>query len=133
VAEPRVLHEVELSAGPCCSASDRVSTIALVAADVESARRDWEDAHSQLQEEMRTPARAEPLRLQLEVLTDELRKRVGGTFTLSELAAEYRHAEAWAREVVSERAAGPEWPRTLSVVEGAAFHRYARGAVDYVP
>jgi hypothetical protein len=104
-----------------------------VAADLESARRDWEDAHRQLQEEMRNPARADLLRQQLEVVTDELRKRVGAAYTLSELSAEYRRAEVWTRQVISERAAASGWARTLSVVEGAAFHRYARGAVDYEP
>jgi hypothetical protein len=106
---------------------------ALVTADVASARRDWEDAYRQLQVEMRDPARADPLRRQVEILTDELRKRLGSIYTIRELAAEYRRAEAWARDAVSEHAAAPGWPRTLSLVEGAAFHRYARGAVDYQP
>lgn len=104
-----------------------------MAVDLESARRDWEDANVRLQDEMRNPARAEPLLRQLEVLTDELRKRVGSSFTLSDLAAEYRNAEVWARHAISERASAPGWVRTLSVVEGAAFHRYARGAMDYEP
>ena len=82
---------------------------------------------------MRDPGRAEPLRLQVGTVLDELRKRVGGTYTIAELADEYRHAEVWARDAVSERAAVPGWPRTLSVVEGAAFHLYARGALDYQP
>jgi hypothetical protein len=66
-------------------------------------------------------------------LRDELRKRVGATFTLAELAEAYRTSEAWARHVVSERAPAPGWPRTLAMVEGAAFHLYSRGAVDYKP
>jgi hypothetical protein len=104
-----------------------------VTADIESAKRDWEDAYRRLGEEMRDPTRAEPLRMQVGTVLDELRKRVGGTYTISELAAEYRHAEVWARDAVSERAAAPGWPRTLSVVEGSAFHLYARGAADYEP
>jgi hypothetical protein len=104
-----------------------------VTVDVASARRDWEDAIRRLEAETRDAARAEPLRVQVDVLTDELRKRVGSTYTLAELAAEYGRAEVWARHVVSERAAAPGWPRTLSVVEGAAFYGYARGAVDYEP
>jgi hypothetical protein len=27
----------------------------------------------------------------------------------------------------------PDWTRTLALVEAAAFHLYARGAVDYAP
>jgi len=104
-----------------------------VSADLESARHDWEDAYRRLEEAARDPARAEQLRLQLGVVTDELRKRVGSSFTLADLVTEYRDADSWARDTVSERAAAPGWPRTLSVVEGAAFHLYARGAVDYAP
>jgi hypothetical protein len=37
------------------------------------------------------------------------------------------------RDTVSERAATPGWPRTLSIVQDTAFHLYQRGAVDYTP
>ena len=104
-----------------------------MAADVESARRDWLAAYRRLGQESREPGAAEPLWAQVEVVSEELRRRVGGRFTLRELAAEYRTAEVWVRDVVSQRAAAPGWPRTLSLVEGAAFHAYSRGAEDYEP
>jgi hypothetical protein len=103
-----------------------------VAADVDSARRDWEDAYRRLEAETRDP-RKEPLLRQFEVVTEELRRRVGARFTLRELADEYRRAEVWVRPAVADRAPAPGWPRTLSVVEGAAFHAYSRGAEDYRP
>jgi hypothetical protein len=103
-----------------------------VTPDVESARREWEDAYRRL-EETDDAVEAERLRTQVAVVTDELRRRLGATFTLGELADEYRHADDWARHVVAERGAAPGWPRTLSVVEGAAFHLYARGAADFTP
>ncbi len=102
-------------------------------ADVESARSDWEEAYRRLGEEARNPGRSESLQRQLEVVSDELRRRVGSTFTLRELAREYSQAEPWVRDVVAVRAASPGWPRTLSVVEGAAFYVYSRGALDYSP
>ena len=102
-------------------------------AEVENARREWEDAFRRYESELRDPTQAARLRPQFAVLNDELRKRVGSTFTLAQLATEYRAAERWVRDAVSERAAAPGWPRTLTVVEGAAFHSYARGAVDYTP
>jgi hypothetical protein len=104
-----------------------------VPADVESARLDWEDAFRSYEAELRDPVQAERLRPQVALMRDELRKRVGSTFTLAELAEEYRRAEIWARHAISERAAKPGWPRTLAIVEGTAFHLYARGAVDYEP
>jgi hypothetical protein len=104
-----------------------------VRAEVESARRDWEDAYSRFQQEARDPVRADALQLQLDVVREELRKRVGGAYTLAELAVEYRHAERWSREAVAQRAATSGWPSTLSIVEGAAFLLYSRGALDYAP
>jgi hypothetical protein len=104
-----------------------------VGADVESARRDWEDAYRRLGEASRDPQRAEGLHLQLKVVTEELRKRVGSIYTLGELAAEYRGADHWVRDVVAEKAAAPGWLPALSIVEGAAFLLYSRGAVDYEP
>jgi hypothetical protein len=104
-----------------------------VTPEVESARREWDDAYRRFEDEIREPRRSESLRLELAIVTDELRKRLGSTFTLRELAAEYVRADDWARAAVSERAAAPGWPRTLSFVEGAAFHLYARAALDYAP
>ena len=101
--------------------------------DIASSRRDWEEAFRRYETEVRDPAQAERLRPQLTLVRDELRKRIGSTFTLAELADAYGASEAWAREAISERAPAPGWPRTLSIVEGAAFHVFARGAVDYRP
>ena len=102
-------------------------------ADVESARRDWEDGYRRFREATRDPAREDGLHVELEAVTDALRKRLGSTFTIRELAAEYREADAWTRAAVAERAVAQTWPATLSVVESAAFHLYSRGALDYEP
>jgi hypothetical protein len=104
-----------------------------VVADVESARRDWEEGWRRLQAESQDGAAADRLGLQVEVVTDELRRRIGATFTLAELAESYTDAERWAREAVAERAPVPGWPRTLAFVLDAAFHGYARGALDFAP
>ena len=103
------------------------------AAEVESARREWEEGSRRLAEEARDAATADRLLAQVYAVTDELRRRVGGTYTLAELARTYAGAESWSRDVVAERAPRSGWPRTLSIVEAAAFHQYARGAVDYEP
>ena len=103
-----------------------------MSADLESARLEWEHAYRDLNEVARDPKLDERLRAQLDAITTELRRRVGGTFTLRQLADQYAAADAWAQVVLAEHAA-PGWPRTLALVEGAAFHLYARGAVDYQP
>ncbi len=101
--------------------------------EVESARRDWEDGYRRLLAETEDGAARERLLRQVDVVTEELRKRLGSTFTLAELARTYSGADAWAREAVEERAPGPGWPRTLAFVGDAAFYLYARGAIDYEP
>lgn len=105
---------------------------AVVAADVQSAKLEWEDAYRDLVKAAHDPAREDDLRRQLEAVLSELRRRLGGTFTLRELASEYVRADVWTRHALAD-AEVPGWPRTMSLVEGAAFHLYARGAVDYAP
>lgn len=65
-------------------------------------------------------------------MTAELRKRLGTTFTLSELVDTYAGVEDWARAALAEVGA-PGWPRDLTLVADEAFHLYARGATDYRP
>jgi hypothetical protein len=97
------------------------------------ARREWEESNRLLEAEAGDRARYVRLLEQVEAVLAELRKRVGQTFTLAELAAEYVRVERWSRDAVESTAPPPGWPRTLAVVEGAAFHLYARGAIDYAP
>ena len=68
-----------------------------------------------------------------DAVIDELRRRVGQTFTLEELASAYATAERWAYAAVADHAPFPGWPRWLTDVLDATFHHYARGATDYAP
>ena len=94
-------------------------------------RQEWEEAHRRLEAERGDRRRYETLLRQIEIVTQELRKQVGQTYTLAELAGAYRDAEPWAREVVEERAPSAGWPRDLTLVLAAAFQAYQRGATDY--
>ena len=96
-------------------------------------RQEWKDGNRRFEGERDDPRRYHRLVEQLELVVDELRKRVGQTYTLAELAAGYHDAERWARETVEERAPSPGWPRDLALVLAAAFYAYQRGSVDYVP
>jgi hypothetical protein len=95
------------------------------------ARHEWEEGYRRVEAQRVDPARYRRLVEQVEVVVDELRKKVGQTYTLAELAAAYRDAERWGREAVEERAPAAGWPRDLALVLAAAFHAYQRGAVDY--
>jgi hypothetical protein len=95
-------------------------------------RQEWEEGNRRLEAERDDRARYERLLQQVEIVTDELRRRVGQTYSLDELAAAYRDAERWAREAVEEHAPSQGWPRDLALVLAAAFHAYQRGATDYL-
>jgi len=98
-------------------------------------RHEWEESARRLEASAGDRDRYAALLGQLEIVTAELRKRVGQTYTLADLARAYGDAERWAAAVLAEREeeVPPWWPQTLSMILGAAFHAYARGAVDYAP
>jgi hypothetical protein len=96
---------------------------------VENARLQWEDGYRRLNEHASDRPTYERLLAEVGVLTDELNRRVGQTFTLAELAAAYADADRWLLEVLPPE----EGAVQLGLVEDAAFHLYARGAVDYAP
>ncbi len=100
---------------------------------VQGARQEWKAGHRRFTEEAADPARADVLYRQLEVVTEELRRRVGATFTLAELASAYDDSERWVLEVVGERAPARGWARTATLAADAAFHAYSRAARDYEP
>jgi hypothetical protein len=104
-----------------------------VSVAVESARQEWEEAYRRLQAAADDRGRYERLMAGVEVLTEELRRRVGQTFTLAQLADVYAGAERWSRGALADRAPAERWAEAPSTVEGAAFHLYARGATDYSP
>lgn len=58
---------------------------------------------------------------------DELRRRLGSSFELSELIALYAQGTDWADELAARNRAGSD---TGAVVD-AAFGRYAREAADF--
>jgi hypothetical protein len=104
-----------------------------VSANVELARRQWEEAHRRVQQAAADPLAGERLHREIEAVGEELRRRVGQTFTLAELASVYTGADRWAVDAIQERVAHRGWARTASLAADAAFHLYARGATDYRP
>ena len=63
----------------------------------------------------------------MERVLEELRRRLGSSFTLEELADFYAEGTDWAIEAARGRAAGTD----AAAVADAAFHRYAREAVNF--
>ena len=97
------------------------------------ARQEWEEGSRRLEALREDRSRYRQLLELLELMLDELRKRMGQTYTLGELVGAYGESERWGREVLDERATVPGWPRDLTLVLAAAFDAYQRGAIDYEP
>lgn len=102
---------------------------------LESARHQWEEGRRRLEAAGADTARSRHLWLLVEAVVDELRRRVGQTFTLSELAETYDGSEDWVRDVVVSRTPprARAGIRDTALVQDAAFAQYARGATDYAP
>jgi hypothetical protein len=63
----------------------------------------------------------------VEIVVDELRRRLGSTFLVGELAAYYGEDTDWAIQIAQRYAGGND----ATTVVDAAFARYAREASDY--
>jgi hypothetical protein len=100
-----------------------------------AARNQWEEGRRRLAGEGIDTARSRQLAHLVDDVTAELRRRIGQTFTLAELAAVYERAEDWVRDVIQESAPprAPAGIRDTALVQDAAFARYAQGASDYRP
>ncbi|MEA2271608.1 MAG: hypothetical protein QOI98_316 [Solirubrobacteraceae bacterium] len=66
-----------------------------------------------------------------ERLVDELRRRLGSTFTSEELARLYGEGTDWCLPVAAAIAPDAPWAWESETVADAAFARYVRDAVDY--
>jgi hypothetical protein len=78
------------------------------------------------------PAVRPALERVIDVVVDELRRRVGGTFTTEELAGYYGEAGTdWIFDLAVRAAPGTPEAWDLTTVAGAAFARYVREASDY--
>ncbi|HYZ18002.1 MAG TPA: hypothetical protein VE615_00530 [Gaiellaceae bacterium] len=100
---------------------------------MEHARQQWEEGHRRLESRARERPVYERLYAQVEAVTAELSRRVGQTFTIAQLVDVYTGAERWSRDAAARGAPEAGRLEDLAVVEDAAFHLYARGAVDYAP
>ena len=102
---------------------------------LETARLQWEEGVGRLEDARHDETRYLELVALVDAVTDELRRRVGQTFTLAELADAYDGAEEWVREVVvgATRARARAGVSDTALVQDAAFGVFARGAADFRP
>ena len=92
---------------------------------IENALFQWEEGERRLREA------PELERIDLErgvaAVLEELRRRLGSSFTLAELAALYGSGVDWASALAQRESAGTDAPWVVD----AAFNRYASESVDY--
>jgi len=111
----------------------RLASSGMALAALEATRREWEEGHRRLEAASSDRRRYAVLLSEVELVLDQLRRRIGQTFTLEELANTYREADRWVQETLAEREQEAGWPARMTIVQDAAFHLYSRGAVDYRP
>jgi hypothetical protein len=102
---------------------------------LEAARYQWEEGRRRLEAVGAETARSRHLALLIDAVADELRRRLGQTFTLAELAEVYQGSEDWVQDVIL-RSTQPRFRagvRDSALIHDAAFGQYARGASDYSP
>ena len=102
---------------------------------VASARHQWDEGKRRLAGEGEDTARSRHLDLLVDAVVDELRRRIGQTYTLGDLAGAYDGADDWVRDIIVTSL--PPRPRAgvrdAAVIQDAAFARYAQGALDDSP
>jgi len=101
--------------------------------DLELARQHWQDGNRRVEGARGDGGRYQRLVEDVDMVVAGLRKRVGQTFTLADLAVAYDGADDCVRELLDESDPEGPPPTEPGTVADAAFHAYARGAADYRP
>jgi hypothetical protein len=99
----------------------------------ELVRQEWAEGYRRFESVQEEPAHYRALHAQLDAITEQLGRRVGASFLLDELVAEYRRSDSWTSQLLLELPDHAQWAPGLTIAVDAAFHLYARGAQDYRP
>ena len=92
---------------------------------VENALFQWEEGERRLRQS--SDAERADLEEAAAAVLDELRRRLGSSFSVDELAEFYAEGVDWAAAVAGDRSAGGD----AAWVVDAAFNRYAREATNF--
>jgi hypothetical protein len=95
----------------------------------ETALPQWEEGLRRLQEA--PPDQQRTLERVTRAIEAELRRRLGGAFTTTELADLYDEGTGWTADVALETAPDEPYAWDARIVADAAFARYLRAATDY--
>jgi hypothetical protein len=67
----------------------------------------------------------------VDAIVAELRRRLGGPFTIDELVDLYDQGTGWCSDIAYQVAPGAPWAWDARTTADAAFSRYVREAADY--
>jgi len=115
-----------------CSLLQRIASTPMEGT-LESTRGEWAEGYRRLQAAASDRVQYERMLAEVALVLEQLRRRVGQTFTLGELASAYGDSDRWVQAALQEAEPAPGWPARTTTVQDAAFHLYSRGAVDYKP
>jgi hypothetical protein len=95
----------------------------------ETAVDQWQDGERRLAE---SPAEQRPtLERVTRRIEQELRRRLGGAFTVEELADLYDRGTSWCTDLAVATAPDEPYAWDARIVADAAFARYVRAAADF--
>jgi hypothetical protein len=91
----------------------------------------WEEGARRLRDLDADPRVARSARRVVDAIRDELRRRIGPTFSAQELADLYGRGTDWCLEAARQAAPMTAVDLDPQAIVDGAFHLYLRGAYDY--
>jgi hypothetical protein len=98
---------------------------------LENAILQWEEGYRALKAERRDTPAYRALGRAVVAIEDELRRRLGSSFSIEELAALYREQGDWALELAMSALPDESHFSDTATIIDAAFYLYMREAVDF--
>jgi hypothetical protein len=98
-------------------------------AEYETAMHQWRDGERRVRDAL--PDERLALERVVEQIVAELRKRLGGPFTIDELLDLYDRGTGWCTDIAYRVAPGAPWAWDARTTADAAFARYVREATDW--
>jgi hypothetical protein len=97
--------------------------------DFQSALFQWQEGERRVRETL--PDERLAMDRVVERILAELRRRLGGHFTIDELVDLYDQGTGWCTDIAYATAPGAPWTWDARTTADAAFGRYVREASDY--
>jgi hypothetical protein len=98
---------------------------------LDNALYQWEEGYRRLRELSEDLRRARRLNRAVDAVRDELRRRIGATFTATELADLYGRGTDWCLEAARRAAPMEAADLDPQAITDGAFYLHLRGATDY--